>query len=92
MSWGVAVGTKRRMRAESRDDSEPLKESNNAICSDMDEPRDDFKCSKSEREIPYDITPVWNLKDDTWHYHCCGSGLIPGPGTATCHECSQINK
>ena len=23
------------------------------------------------------------------HYHCCGSGSIPGPGTSTCHGHSQ---
>ena len=41
---------------------------NNAICSNMDGPRDDHtKWSKSEREsqIPYDITYMWNLKCDT---------------------------
>ena len=44
------------------------KERNNAICSNMDGPRDDHtKWSKSERErrIPYDITYMWNLKYDT---------------------------
>ena len=43
------------------------KEWNNAICSNMDGPRDyDTKQSKSERErqIPYDITYMWNLKYD----------------------------
>ena len=43
------------------------KESNNAICSNMDGPRDyHTKQSKSERErqIPYDITYMWNLKYD----------------------------
>ena len=41
------------------------KEWNNAICSDMDRPRDDHtKWSKSdiERQISYDITSMWNLK------------------------------
>ena len=41
---------------------------NNAICSNMDAPRDyHTKWSKSEREkqIPYDITDMWNLKYDT---------------------------
>ena len=41
------------------------KEWNNAICSNMDGPRDyHTKWSKSERErqIPYDITYMWNLK------------------------------
>ena len=41
---------------------------NNAICSNMDGPRDyHTKWSKSERErqIPYDITYMWNLKYDT---------------------------
>ena len=41
------------------------KEGNNAICSNMDGPRDDHtKWSKSERErqIPYDIDYMWNLK------------------------------
>ena len=44
------------------------KEWNNAICSNMDEPRDyQTKWSKSnrERQMPYDITYVWNLKFDT---------------------------
>ena len=41
------------------------KEWNNAICSNMDEPRDDHtKWSKSdkERQVSYDITYLWNLK------------------------------
>ena len=43
------------------------KEQNNAICSNADGPRDYTKWSKSEREkqIPYDITYMWNLKYDT---------------------------
>ena len=44
------------------------KEWNNAICSNMDGSRDyHTKQSKSERErqIPYDITYMWNLKYDT---------------------------
>ena len=44
------------------------KEWNNAICSNMDAPRDyHSKWSKSERErqIPYDITYMWNLKYGT---------------------------
>ena len=44
------------------------KEWNNAICSNMDGPRDyHTKWSKSERErqMPYDITYRWNLKYDT---------------------------
>ena len=44
------------------------KEWNNAICSNMDATRDyHTKWSKSERErqIPYDITYMWNLKYDT---------------------------
>ena len=43
------------------------KEWNNAICSNMDGPRDYLtKWSKSERErqIPYAITYMWNLKYD----------------------------
>ena len=41
------------------------KEWNNAICSNMDGPRDYYtKWIKSEieRQIPYDITYMWNLK------------------------------
>ena len=41
------------------------KEWNNAICSNMDGHRDYYtKWSKSDRErqIPYDITYMWNLK------------------------------
>ena len=44
------------------------KEWNNAMCSNMDRPRDyHTKWSKSDRErqIPYDITYMWNLKYDT---------------------------
>ena len=44
------------------------KEWNIPICSNMDEPRDYYtKWSKSERErqTPYDITYMWNLKYDT---------------------------
>ena len=44
------------------------KERNNAICSNVDVPRDAYtKRSKSERErqIPYAITSMWNLKYDT---------------------------
>ena len=44
------------------------KERNNVICSNMDATRDyHTKWSKSEREkqIPYDITYMWNLKYDT---------------------------
>ena len=41
---------------------------NNAICSNMDVPRDyHTKWNKSERErrISYDITYMWNVKYDT---------------------------
>ena len=44
------------------------KEQNNAICSNMDGPRDYYtKWSKSDRErqISYDIAYMWNLKKDT---------------------------
>ena len=44
------------------------KEWNNAICSNMDGHRDyPTKWSKSDRErqIPYDITYMWNLKNNT---------------------------
>ena len=44
------------------------KEQNNAICSNMEETRGyHTKWHKSERErqIPYDITYMWNLKYDT---------------------------
>ena len=44
------------------------KEWNNAICSNMDGPRDyHTKRSKSDRErqISYDITYKWNLKSNT---------------------------
>ena len=48
--------------------TQPSKRMNNVICSNMDGPRDyHTKQSKSERErqTPYDITYVWNLKYDT---------------------------
>ena len=45
-----------------------IKEQNNTICSNIDATKDyHTKWSKSERErqIPYDITYMWNLKYDT---------------------------
>ena len=47
--------------------TQPLKRMKNAICSNMDGPRDyHTKRNKSERErqIPYDIIYMWNLKYD----------------------------
>ena len=44
------------------------KEWNNAICSNMDGPRDNhanWSKSDRERQTPYDITYTWNLKYDT---------------------------
>ena len=42
------------------------KELKSAICSNIDVPRDyRTKLSKSERQISYDITYMWNLKYDT---------------------------
>ena len=44
------------------------RESNNAICSNMDGPRHyttKWNNLKRERKIPYDITFMWNLKYDT---------------------------
>ena len=41
---------------------------NTAICSNMDEPRDyhtEGRTSNRERQIPYEITYMWNLKYDT---------------------------
>ena len=34
-----------------------------AICSNMNGPRDDH--AKSERQLPYDMSYMWNLKDGT---------------------------
>ena len=44
------------------------KEWNNAICSNMDGPRDyhtKWRKSEGERQIPYDIAHMWNLKHNT---------------------------
>ena len=39
---------------------------NNPICSYMDGPRHyHTKQNKLEKQIPYDITYMWNLKNDT---------------------------
>ena len=35
---------------------------------------------------------VWLSGLRIWCCHYCGMGLIPGPGTFTCHRCSQENK
>ena len=46
----------------------PLKGTNSAICEDVGRPRDSYiNSSKSEREreIPYGITYMWNLKYGT---------------------------
>ena len=50
-----------------------IKERNNVICSNMDGPRDyHTKWSKSERkrQIPYDITYMWNIKYNTNELIC----------------------
>ena len=41
------------------------KEQNNAICSNMDATRDCHTKSERKRQIPYDITYMWNLKYST---------------------------
>ena len=44
------------------------KEGNNAICSNIDGPRDyhtEWSKSERERQIPYDIICIWNLIYDT---------------------------
>ena len=44
------------------------KEWNNTICNNIDEPRDyhtKWNKSEKERQIPYDIAYIWNLKYDT---------------------------
>ena len=44
------------------------KEWNNTICSNMDGPSDyntKWRKADRERQIPYDITYMWNLKYDT---------------------------
>ena len=48
------------------------KELNNAICSNMNGSEEYIKWSKSERQrqIPYDITYMWNLKYDTNESTC----------------------
>ena len=39
---------------------------NNTICNNTDGPRDyHAKCGQSERQIPYNITYMWNLKCGT---------------------------
>ena len=46
----------------------PLKVANSSTCEDVDRPRDcymDSSKSEREREIPYDIIYMWNLKYDT---------------------------
>ena len=41
------------------------KELNNAIYSNVDGPRDcHTEWSKSERQIPYDVVYMWNLKEN----------------------------
>ena len=47
------------------------KERNNVICSNMDGPR--YNCTKwnksdRERQIPYDITYMWNLKKKWYNW------------------------
>ena len=71
------------------------KEWNNAICSNMDGSRDyhtKWSQSDRERQIPYDITYIWNLKYETGNspavqwlglrtFIAKGAGSIPGWGT-----------
>ena len=61
----IYVPMDRWMDKEEWNTTQHKKERNNAICSNMDGPRDyHTKWSKSDRErqIPYDITYMWNLK------------------------------
>ena len=47
--------------------TQPQKEWNNAICSNMEATREyhtKWTKSEQERQIPYDITYIWNLKYD----------------------------
>ena len=37
----------------------------------------------------YPAIPWWHSGLRIWHCHCCGAGLIPGPGTSTCHGLGQ---
>ena len=51
-----------------RNNTQPWKEQNTSICSNMSGPRDSpikWSTSERERQIPYDIAYVWNLKYDT---------------------------
>ena len=47
------------------------KEWNNAICSNMNRPRDYIPSELRQRPIPHDITYMWNQKYDT-------DGISPG--------------
>ena len=50
------------------DDYIYLKEWDNAICSNVDGPRDDRTKSDRERQISYDIMFMWNLKNDRYKW------------------------
>ena len=67
------------------------KEQNNAVCSNMDGTRDshtEWSKSESERQIPYDITYIWNLIYSTNElFHRKENH---GPGEQTC-GCTKIN-
>ena len=45
------------------DITQPYEERNYAICGSMDGPRDYYKNKVRERQTPYDIPYMWNLKD-----------------------------
>ena len=49
-----------------------IKEWNNVICSDVALPRDyypEWSKSDTERQIPYDITYMWSIKEEyKWTY------------------------
>ena len=36
--------------------------------------------------------PWWLSGLRIWHCHCCGPGLMPGPGPSPCHQCGQKEK
>ena len=46
------------------------KRMDNAICINMDRPRDYHTKSDRKRQISFDITYVWNLKYDIGSPHC----------------------
>ena len=55
---------------------------------------DRSKMKNKKIKITLEKTGVacWLSRLRIWHFHCCGLGSIPGPGTFVCHKHDEKDK